>query len=103
MSDIKNVSAKFLWSRGVELCTGYKLFPHILHMRYKEKSSLHILSFLDIETSRPHQHRSVQTSQREQYHQTTQTEETVWTSYTLEHLVIQLMYFNFNYWSGTLG
>jgi hypothetical protein len=25
----------------------------------------------------PHQHRSVQTSQREQYHQTTQTEETV--------------------------
>jgi hypothetical protein len=37
------------------------------------------------ETSRPHQHRSVQTSQREQYHQTTEAEETVRTSYTLEH------------------
>jgi hypothetical protein len=29
------------------------------------------------ETSRPHQHRSVQTSQPEQYHQTTEAEETV--------------------------
>jgi hypothetical protein len=29
------------------------------------------------ETSRPHQHRNVQTFQREQYHQMTQTEETV--------------------------
>jgi hypothetical protein len=38
-----------------------------------------------IETSRPHQHRSVQNSQREQYHHTTEAEETIWTSYTLEH------------------
>jgi hypothetical protein len=29
------------------------------------------------ETSRPHQHRSVQTSQREQYHHTTEAEKTV--------------------------
>jgi hypothetical protein len=37
-----------------------------------------IFFFIGLElTSRPHQHRSVQTYQREQYHQTTQTEETV--------------------------
>jgi hypothetical protein len=29
--------------------------------------------------------RSIQTSKYEQYHQTTEEEETVWPSYTLEH------------------
>jgi hypothetical protein len=37
--------------------------------------------------------------EREQYHQTTEAEETVRTSYTLEHQVIQWMYLSFNYCS----
>jgi hypothetical protein len=39
-------------------------------------AAIYIVCILHAE-ARPHQHRSVQTSQREQYHQTTEAEETV--------------------------
>jgi hypothetical protein len=55
----------------------------ILHSHRRENLKSYI-NYGIYETSEPHQYRSALNSQREHYHQTTQTEETIYTSKMLK-------------------